>query len=438
MSSAGTTPSSTGATPSSRTFKPLPRNPYDMLSRPPSSSSLNGGPARSERTSGVLSKATKRAVLQKPKSAFLCEPVYQIPLPEPPADLKCLEVALDCSAYAKCTVSELERRHRPNLLSDPFHGIRMNLLDQSLYSKRSRADTLTPEDEALVGSQRGTGSRFSGKASASPGVSGRKPIMTSYLRRMTYDEYDDTKRATVGRVAAKSRRTQAAPKTREEKLQAIENGFNAAKKTPVHPTKRHLKPVNIAPLVPDFASMCNNNMLVRFDAPPLARHNMYKRDREMEKKAMNTAFTVAHVAPDAADTSKTTRIFKYYLPSADTLKARKRKKEDSTGDIAEKYEVLRDYEFQNRQRRDDKDLASTYILAVGDKEKLIRYSELGTTSILKKRPPNQPTYGESALLLERGELSSVEREKRRKLVHSAVQRFSKSDVAAMASALEED
>lgn len=444
MSSLGNGSDPRGSVPSSRSIRPLPRNPYELLSRPSSSSSRlsTEGSTSSGRSSGVLSKVQKRALVPKPNTQFLCEPQYQFALPEPPADLKCLNVELDCSEYGECTVTEFEKNYRPCLLSDPFHGIRLNLMDEGLYRKRGPLDRLSPEDEELLGSQAGAKSRFSSKEDAKAIGSGRKPISAPWLRRMMYDEYNVNKRPiSAKRTSTVNLLKVERPKTREEMLQAIETSFVAAKKTPVHPTKKHLKPVNIAPLIPDFASMCNNNMLVRFDAPPLARHDRYKKDAKKEREAMETAFTVAHVTSSGTSLNETTKIFKYYLPTAIALRKRKERGEryDKSRDaVTEEYQVLRDYEFNSRQRSDDKDLAATYILAVGPNEQTIRYTELGVSSFLRKRPPNQPTVGEPRVLLERGELSTEQVRKRRKILVNTVQSFSESEAAAMADALEED
>ena len=102
---------------------------------------------------------------------------------------------------------------------------------------------------------------------------------------------------------------------------------------------------------------------------------------------MDTAFTIAHIATSTSPNSQTSKIFKYYLPTAETLRKRKSRDEGGIKGLAEEYEVLRDYSFTTRQRKDDKELGATYLLAVGKNDRVARCSEFSTRWNLSETPP---------------------------------------------------
>lgn len=326
-------------------------NPYERIL---ASTKKKPAPVQpKEKESTVLSRVQKRRQIPKPRFRLSVEFRFKFDLPEPPMDLMMLNGTMSPDAFANAQSIPIERLARPPALpSDPRYGLCGNLLDPSIYQKPMK---LTIDDEALllnIEVESKTPISIGGSSSRTEkGVDGlptrrRAVAPAPWMRRMSYDEYfgrqnTQPQQSSVagpsvnGLVAlqgSKPRRTTMPAKPR----QTLDRTFLLARKVPVHPKKRTLKPVKITPLFPDFSTLGEEFISIQFDSNMSTTHREREKDPEMHKKA------TMHMATISLAGESDKKFLASYTPSNDALEQLTDENED-TADKTLVYDWVAEY-----------------------------------------------------------------------------------------------
>uniref|UniRef100_A0A7S2ZJR4 RNA polymerase II-associated factor 1 homolog n=1 Tax=Rhodosorus marinus TaxID=101924 RepID=A0A7S2ZJR4_9RHOD len=282
---------------------------------------------------GPLSQVKKRASTPKPENDFLCQPRYSFTPPEAEMDLKLIDFEPDLSFYAPLETSALDLKHQRPILTDPTHGVRVNLVDLDEYREYQEGEGPDPEDLILLDPESDANEKsFRRKTSGS----------APFLRAMFYDEYKIDKIDYSG--AASKRQREVKKKTRDELLRDVLAEFQACKKKPVHPNsrKKHLKPVEITPFLPDFENYFIKYVLVHFeDDPkenvrPALERNLNRKEAmgaEDLREMVNTAVTLGRRGEDNE------AVLSFYTPVDDEIEKR-RKQRQTPGELNESWAFL--------------------------------------------------------------------------------------------------
>lgn len=264
-------------------------------------------------------------------------------------DPKMLLGRLSTASYARPVYSNIEKDFRnPAIPKDPKFGLRPNLVESALYTKPNE---LSMDDHALLlsvmtgrpgyaGPRTGPNSGRGGSQKPGSLPPPRKPITTNpFLRAMSYDEYKGSSSVTRHMHSAKDEEEKATklandmkndPKLRERRRRAMLHSFEAARRRPMHPDKRkpHLKPVHIAPVLPDFVSLGDQFVAIEFDNDDLLTHP--DRIREDPDAADQSERTLTVVPVGKKDPSGK-KFVACYTPNERTLARRKRLREEEDG-----------------------------------------------------------------------------------------------------------
>lgn len=276
---------------------------------------------------------------------------------------------LSAASYAKPFISELERDFRPVIIpADPSHALRANLVTPSVpRPAKSPRHKLNNNDDALLHSvtnsrsgsksttadgslhRSGNASSLSGLGVIKPKTQANKVSNAPWMRRMSYDEYARSGTSRVPVSAKKNTKTIIQqekemlndPKLKEHRRKQVLSTFPKSRKAPVHPDLRkgHLKPVHIAPVFPDFASLGNDFIAIDFDIDEaLTVENRGKEDPAGAEESVRSMATVSLAENTARRDEKPKKFIACYTPTDHTLDKRKRKRE-AEGDDDEEMEV---------------------------------------------------------------------------------------------------
>ncbi|KAJ9692252.1 hypothetical protein PVL29_011360 [Vitis rotundifolia] len=254
-----------------------------MLSSGKGHGSVVGGSRMGERrTTPFLSGDRIENRLRKP-TTFLCKLKFRNELPDPTAQPKLMALKTDKDRFTKYTITSLEKMHKPQLFVEPDLGIPLDLLDLSVYNPPSVRRPLDPEDEELLRDDESvTPVKKEGiKKKERPTDKGVSWLVkTQYISPLSTES---TKQSLTEKQAKELRETKGGRNilenfnSRERKIQNIEAAFAASKITPVHSTNKSLKPVEILPLLPDFARYDDSFVVASFDSAPTADSEIYSK-----------------------------------------------------------------------------------------------------------------------------------------------------------------
>eukprot|EP00743_Colponemidia_sp_Colp-15_P003713 GILK01004006.1.p1 GENE.GILK01004006.1~~GILK01004006.1.p1 ORF type:complete len:479 (-),score=92.08 GILK01004006.1:170-1498(-) len=363
---------------------------------------------RKEHAKKVLGKTGSRLEHYRRTSEFVAPMKFRNVLPPIPSDPKLLTYPFDPMRFVRYQTSSLEAAWKPILLSEHDLGVHVDLIDPQTYQIPIPVPALDPEDQSLISddiplNQDKKKGRFS--------MSG---LQHSWLRKhqlMMNDVYDHTHKFT--KLAGEE---EAAPKAEDEELDVpkqislIKDTFAAMQKPPVHPSKPHLTPLSILPILPDKTLWSNMYSHILFDDTP-SECVMQVNGKTQTNPAI---LRYAKLEND--------NVLSYFV-------AKKRKRGDNeeteTATKSEteaqytEYEWLRDYVYEIRVRESQ----DNFFFVIGDDA--VTYSELRSKVILQKhkakgkvventqRGRNNP----SVIELAPRDLDETERKQKRSRLH---------------------
>lgn len=444
-------------------------NPYEQILQ--SAAPPRPKPKPPQVQSAVLSKATKKKPITKPIVRFCLRPRYRFDLPDPPMDPKMLLGQLSTTSYSKPYISSLEKEFRaPAIPADPTHGLHANLVESTLYT---RPANLSVDDDALLlsvmsGRPGYTGPKGSpdGSRRASLKAANGRPAPTTttpWMRRMGYDEY-------LGGSSAMQRRKllvkdhQAAaeklanerkndPKMIQRRRRQMLQSFELARRQPVHPDRRkaHLKPVNIAPILPDFSRLGQNFVVLEFDKDEhLTVRERQQNDTDAADESVRSLASLLVRNPKYPNDAR--KLIACYTPSDETLTKRKRRREENDGPTAdekerkkvhfvqeEMYEWIGEFSVRERQLGSSggKGVPSRSSYAVTEytredsKSRVAMLSRIPTIWQLSRRPGLDEHFGKPDLKIRRDGTQPTDDEDNQDIVagHSKIKDEGKQDVS---------
>lgn len=353
-----------------------------MLSSGKGHGSVVGGSRMGERrTTPFLSGDRIENRLRKP-TTFLCKLKFRNELPDPTAQPKLMALKTDKDRFTKYTITSLEKMHKPQLFVEPDLGIPLDLLDLSVYNPPSVRRPLDPEDEELLRDDESvTPVKKEGiKKKERPTDKGVSWLVkTQYISPLSTES---TKQSLTEKQAKELRETKGGRNilenfnSRERKIQNIEAAFAASKITPVHSTNKSLKPVEILPLLPDFARYDDSFVVASFDSAPTADSEIYsKLDKAVRDSHESQAILKSYMAT-GSDPSKPEKFLAYMAPSPDELSKDIYDENEDTS-----YSWVREYHWD--VRGDDADDPTTYLVSFNKTD--ARYLPLPTKLLLRKK-----------------------------------------------------
>lgn len=435
----------------------------------PSSSSGRLGADGSMTPTSSQANTKKLMTMKRPKPIlpFFVRPRFRFDLPDPPMDPKMLLGLLSTTPYAEPFVSEVEREFRPIATpADPSHALRANLSSPAVPRPSSAPPhKLTIDDVALLqsvvnarlaGSKMNPGDVPRASASGVSNIVPSAPLQTqasnvsnaAWMRRMSYDEYitrSGHKRSSISavkpEVLIKKSEKDASHvlAMREKRRKQLLATFTLIRKPPTHPDVRmgHLKPISIAPVFLDFASVGKEFVVLDFDKDE--QLTLEERVKEEPDWADESVRSMASVSLGDGTTPRPKEAVKKYIacytPTDDTLAMRKRKgedaREDTTGEDEdtkvsskvrkrrkihfvenEAYEWIGEYVIREGRYIEDSGLqesggrscfAVSQHVSNDGKQRVASFARIGTSWKLSRKPVDESTgrLGKEGLRLHR-------------------------------------
>eukprot|EP00887_Chlorella_sp_A99_P000478 scaffold17.g478.t1 len=212
-------------------------------------------------------------------TAFLCNIRFRNDLPEIPCDPKLILPPFNPQQLAAFRLTELEkaslRRYdlKKDMLFEEDLGIPITAWNIEQYSIPDEPAELHPADAYLLESDEEGGAAAAG-ARGKAGARGQ-PGELSWLLRTKYITNAAVEPRRPARTAAAGEEEGEGgellvPQDREGQIAAIESGFAAAERPPVHHRNPALVPVEVLPVLPDEEMENRDCVLAMFDHDPLA------------------------------------------------------------------------------------------------------------------------------------------------------------------------
>uniref|UniRef100_A0A7S3QWG7 RNA polymerase II-associated factor 1 homolog n=1 Tax=Dunaliella tertiolecta TaxID=3047 RepID=A0A7S3QWG7_DUNTE len=240
-------------------------------------------PAQDKQKQQALEQRLRR------ETPFLATIRFKNDLPEIPGDPKLLVTQPPPEKLASYSLTTLEKDTKRDLILPSDLGIPISLLDVERYQVPLNAagerPTLDPKDAALI-TEEGDTKLFGHPAAKAPmgmprrGTTLRSAAEVSWLMRTTYisNDSDALTRPGFGEKKAKSVKQtselgqsdnlEPLYSSTEAQVAAIEETFAAAQAHPVHPTKPHMRALDVMEVLPDWDWWGNNYVLAQFDNDP--------------------------------------------------------------------------------------------------------------------------------------------------------------------------
>jgi Paf1 len=321
-----------------------------------SSSSADAGVAKKKARIVVQEKSASN--LLKSASEFVGALRFRNRLVAVPFEPKTLDIDLDeVSAAVASDDGALESADFSftfNVLADPTALVPIDLVDSEPYlpltalSRNAQREEPDAEDDGLLhadvkdarlGGAGGASKMSSSSSSSSPSLGGRhafqrparprRNVGVDWLRRAEYVGDQLEKNFSRRRADTSARKANDAREVREladapaDAERAVDNvidhineSFDLALKTPVHPDDPSLKPVAVMPLMPDFARFLYRYRHVRFEVDPTPSAQLFCEafpDTEFDPTMTANAVLVFD-APVAADSGRSAqRSAEYYV-----------------------------------------------------------------------------------------------------------------------------
>ncbi|XP_057518716.1 protein PAF1 homolog [Amaranthus tricolor] len=358
-----------------------PKQPQVQPSGAKGHLSISGSRIGERRTTPVLI-GEKDENPMKRQTAFMCRMKFRNELPDPSAQPKLMNLKRDKERFTRYTITSLEKMHKPKLYVEPDLGIPLDLLDLSVYNPPRERFPLAPEDEELLRDDEVVTplKRDGVKRKDRPSDQGVSWLVkTQYISPLSNDGTRQSlteKQAKELREMKEGRNVLQNINNRERQIKEIQASFEACKSRPVHTTNKHLKPVEVLPLLPYFDRYDDQFVVANFDGEPTADAEMFSKmpnsvREDLESKAVMKSFTAAGSDPD-----KPERFLGYMVPSTDELS-----KDIFDEDEDVSFSWVREYNWD--VKGEDPEELSTYVVSFD--EDAARYLPLPTKLALRKR-----------------------------------------------------
>ncbi|KAG8656431.1 protein PAF1 homolog isoform X2 [Manihot esculenta] len=320
--------------------------------------------------------------LKKP-TTFLCKMKFRNELPDPSAQPKFMTLKRDKDRFTKYTITSLEKMHKPQLYTEPDLGIPLDLLDLSVYNPPKVRQPLAPEDEELLRDDdelvtpvKRDGIRKKERPT-DKGVSWL--VKTQYISPLSMESAKQSlteKQAKELRESKVGRNLLENLNNRESQIKEIEASFEASKLPPVHATNKNLRPVEILPLLPDFARYKDKFVSVTFDNAPTADSESYSKLDQSVRDACESQAIMKACVTSSSDPAKQEKFLAYMAPNPNELS---KDVYDENEDIS--YNWVREYNWD--VRGDDANDPTTFLVSLD--EDAARYVPLPTKINLRKK-----------------------------------------------------
>lgn len=320
----------------------------------------------------------KRTRTGERRSDLVSRVKYCNTLPDIPFDPKFINYPFDDKRYVRYKPTGLEKNYKYEVLTESDLGVTIDLINPDAYTPVPGAQ-LHPTDEKLLEDDILTPQ--DGKRSR------HHHVNVSWLRRTEYISTEPTRfqpqtmekiEATVG-FATRRKKTvndENVYTDRESQLRAIENTFKDVKgPLDVHYSKPGVTKVEELPVFPDFALWKYPCAQVIFDSDPAPVGRPMPAQLEEMSQAM-----IRGVMDESGE-----QFVAYFLPTEDTLKKRKRDKDENVEYMDEDeydYIMAREYNW-NVKNKASKGYEENYFFVLRDDG--VYYNELETRVRLSKR-----------------------------------------------------
>eukprot|EP00871_Galdieria_phlegrea_P001094 jgi/Galph1/1986/GphlegSOOS_G628.1 len=364
---------------------------------------MEGTGNKSHQTTRSSKRQSGTSAAEKAPSIFLCKPRYVNELPEPPFDLKLYNIDIDTSVYAKYSVSSLESSYKPKFETGAAQDFIVDLIASHADEDCGEGEPLTELEQEIIGSD--TESKRESK---------QPQLVPSWMRRTRYDEFSDlrTAKSTGEHAGSFIGDNEATRLSAEDVFKSIEQDFEDAKKSPVHPDsrKRHLRPTEILPILPDFENWSDKFVILQFDADPAEELERLEKTN-IEEESVQTALTVAFTSQQGG------RFLSYYAPTERTLEERKKE----LGNFSENdrrieiYEHIKDYSFVTRPEEKNRNFIFRQV------ENTIRYLPISSRLFLHRRVRRQANHSIQStpqrMVVEKRDFNETEKEERQAAIN---------------------
>eukprot|EP00891_Asterochloris_glomerata_P001509 jgi/Astpho2/1509/fgenesh1_pg.00026_%23_20_t len=341
----------------------------------------------------------------KRETPFQCQIRFFNTLPEVPADPKMMLPDLDEQELAAFKLTSLERNPRHTLMLDPMRCCPVSMMDMERWCHPGGPQQLAPEDRELLGDDAAALTASSPLPGAAPGRAGVRGArdQLSWLIRTTYISTDSkaTNQKERGMTEKDVKRLEAALEEEQEMaddpealldsievgwLEFLESSFKAAQRPPVHPTKPHLKPVQVLPVLPDEDGRVMNFVNMAFDDDPMTDHPMLTQmPPKKRQKAAESSYMKSYVVQTDAGKGQS-KMVAFLVPKDDPDEAG-----PSSRDAEERdYEWIREYIYDIKTEEHKR----TFVLHL--RPEYTGYLTLDTRLNLQKRGKQLKRLGKRA------------------------------------------
>ncbi|EME27276.1 RNA polymerase II-associated factor 1 [Galdieria sulphuraria] len=357
------------------------------------------GTTKAHHSTRVSSRRTATSgTTEKPPSVFLCKPRYMNNLPEPPFLPKMYNLEVETSQYAKYRISSLESSYKPKLETGPALGIWVDWVTPEEEQQLGEGEPLTAEEEEILAQVENSQE------------SKRKFSVPSWMRRTGYDEFSEL-RANKNISQYPNSDGSSSLKQQRSLSETIQDEFEAAKQVPVHPDprKRHLKPVQVLPVFPDFENWPDKFVVLQFDSNPSEEIESHQDTQRIVEEFIENALTVAFTNQSGE------RFLSYYIPTENTIENRKSQHWEETmkkNNTIEDYELLREYTFVTRPEEGNR----SFVFLQDDQ--VVRYFPVTSKLFLYRRIRRQETSqpGQPILWVHRRPFTEKEENERNEVI----------------------
>jgi len=308
------------------------------------------------------------------RTGFICRLRFQNNLPELPFNPKLVEFPFPRDRlYSYKTSQLIENTPYKMLPPDTELGIPLNLIDMKVFEEGPENKNYNPtepppvheDDKILLISNEEIERRK--KRSVRPQV--------SWLRRTEYisneisnkflknNEFTEVK---MGLSIAKDSAIKDVDLSVTGQIKSISRTFKIINETDLfnikHPTKSHLKAVEIFPIFPDFVRWPNVYSHVQYNSSPISNDNLEKTDEITSTQLSNAILKPMQNPLDPSET-----FLSYFQPSVETAKKinLKRKHHDDSDDEeidneTQEYNFVRDFEYDTSNDAKNKKVFFTF------------------------------------------------------------------------------
>ena len=292
----------------------------------------------------------------KRETAFLCPIEFKNDLPPVPVDWKFLRVPVDHDSFTRYSHLSLDEELRKDVSLSADLGITLDPLLLKQYQVPKERPPMDPEDAALLEDtekERPRTGILSDKLKKSkikrPDLSKALWLMnTQYISSMTLPEHLGRSEKEWAKQKQRDEEAAGWRDPKEVQVEAIQNSFAAAQRTPVHATNPKLHPVEIMPVLPDFERWPGSYVHFVYDEDPAINiKSIADVDDAAKKSAIARSVVKPYSVAGVGADGHTEKFVALMLPVKPSEPPK------SVGeDEPEEYEWIREYQYRLQQTAD--------------------------------------------------------------------------------------